>query len=164
MHREVGNAVWADFIEKELGVEEARKASLEARGVAAVTASGALATVLLGYVTLSSRSATGTFILPHAARPWFYWALFFFTAAVLFALATNIPVSLYWADPDELESYIQSHWNSVPSAQKDVIEHQIKRLKPLHRWNTIKGYALMVGMILQGIAIGLIAIGVAVAL
>jgi hypothetical protein len=62
------NAIWVDFVEEQLAVEEARKSSLESRGVAAITASGALATILLGFVTLTKKSGEGVLVVPGHAR------------------------------------------------------------------------------------------------
>jgi cell division protein FtsX len=74
---------------------------------------------------------------------------------------TNFPAWLYWVDPDELSTYIQENWDAAASSsQQDIVEHNIKRLKKLHHWNDLKGWALFVAMILQVGAIFLIAVTV----
>ncbi len=85
-----GLAVYAEFVQEQLTGEEARKASLEQRGLAVITSSGVLATLGFGALALAKRGdrvplpAAGTFLLVGGA-------VALLVAAAL-ALATNAPL------------------------------------------------------------------------
>lgn len=50
-----GFAVYADFVREQLSAEETRKSSLEQRGLAVITSSGALATLAFGALAFAKR-------------------------------------------------------------------------------------------------------------
>lgn len=155
------NAQWVEFVDHEVVVEEARKASIEARGVATVTAASAIATVLLALVTVTKKSGQSVLVVPGGARPWVEIALACFLGAAALGVLTNYPVTLYWVTPSKLSDYIDEQWEALPGVtQQKIIDHQIKRLTALHKWNTVKGYVLMVAMAAQVLAIVSIVIAV----
>ena len=49
-----GRSIYADFIKEQLDAQEARKVSLEQRGLAVITTSGALVTLLFGLTALGA--------------------------------------------------------------------------------------------------------------
>ena len=51
-----GRAVYGEYIKEQLNAQEARKNSLEQRGLAVITTSGALVTLLFGLTALTCRS------------------------------------------------------------------------------------------------------------
>jgi hypothetical protein len=157
---EVRNTTYADFLSQQVDVEEARKGSLEARGVTTITTSGALATVLLGIVTLT-KGSSGTIVLPEASRLWVELALAAFALATIFSIAMNFPVALYWTDAHAWSTELEEIWqDDEATSQKAVADHHLEQLKLLNKWNDLKGYALMVAMGCQGIAIVLVAVAV----
>jgi len=156
----VENPIYAAFISQQVAVEEARKASLEARGVATITASGALATVLLGIVTLT-KSKNGTFVLPEPSRPWLQYALIAFVVATVLAIATNFPAWLYWTKPKKFSMALDALWqHDAATSQREVADFEMKQLKRLHGWNDAKGYALMGAMLAEATAIFCVAFAV----
>jgi hypothetical protein len=155
------NDQWVAFVDHEVAVEEARKSSIEARGVAAVTASGAVATILLALITVTKKSGQSVLVVPGSARPWVVTALTFFLVSAVLGLLTNVPVNLHWVKRKEISAYIYAHWSaSLGATQQEVMDHQIKRLSKLNKWNTLKGYVLMGAMFSQVVAIAFIAIAV----
>jgi hypothetical protein len=159
-----GNPTYAAFLAEQVKTEETRKGSLEARGVTTITTSGALATVLLGIVTLT-KGKEGTISLPEPSRPWVVAALVAFVVATIFSIATNAPVSLSWTDPDEWSELIDEIWqDDEATSQRNVAGDHLDQLKALNRWNNWKGYALIVAMVSQAVAIILVAIAVQQAL
>lgn len=80
-----GTSDYGDFIKDELDVQDQRKASFEQRGLAVITTSGVLVTLLFALAALSTKRAT-TFVLPHAARTWLFVALVLFFLSALAAL------------------------------------------------------------------------------
>lgn len=155
------NPAWVEFVEKEVAVEEARKASIEARGLSALTSSGAVATVLLALVSLTKKGGRGTLVVPGSARPWVEAALTAFLMSAALALLTNVPVNLYWTKPRQLSDYIYGHWNDTAGAtQQLVLDHRIERLKRLNRWNARKGWTLILALTGHVVAILLIVVAV----
>ena len=49
-----GRAIYSDYIKEQLDAQEARKISLEQRGLAVITTSGVLVTLLFGLTALRS--------------------------------------------------------------------------------------------------------------
>src|SRR4051794_38201016 len=86
-----GFGVYGEFIKDELDVQDKRKASFEQRGLAVITTSGTLVTLLFALAALSTKEAD-TFSLPHGAKVWLLIALGFFFVSALFALLTNAPL------------------------------------------------------------------------
>jgi hypothetical protein len=86
---EEGFAVYAGFVREQLSAEEARKSSLELRGLAVITSSGALATLAFGALALAKQgdriplSGLSAYLVVIGAAA-------LLLAAVL-ALATNAP-------------------------------------------------------------------------
>jgi len=64
-----GSTIYSDYIAEQVTREDARKASLESRGIGVVTTAGALATLLLGFTTLTKK-ANHQLLLPHASQGW----------------------------------------------------------------------------------------------
>ena len=62
-----GTEAYAALIERELDAQEARKASLEQRGLAVITTAGALTSLLFGLAAFSTTGAHA-FVLPASAR------------------------------------------------------------------------------------------------
>lgn len=121
------NPVYAAFIAGQLARQDERKRSLESRGITVVTTSGALATLLLGFVSFTHTGQA--FVLPDNAHEPVKYALVFFTAAAVAAVLTNLP--LPYGEPSAaalknlLGSWDDTNRNSeiaVASAQTKVIE------------------------------------------
>ena len=88
-----GVSVLDAFIKDALTAQDQRKASFEQRGLAVITTSGALATLLLALAALSTTKQT-TLVLPGSAKPWLIAALILFFVSAVAALGTNVPQSL----------------------------------------------------------------------
>lgn len=153
--------IYSDYVAEQLAREDARKTSLEARGIAVVTTSGALATLLLGLAALSEgNQSNGTFVLPESSQGPLKWGLIFFVAAALGAILTNLTVWLQYADPSGLEKVLQDDSKTDSDAEWDVAENRLAILKSLQWWNGIKGWVLFLAMVSEVIAIGFIAAAV----
>jgi hypothetical protein len=158
--------LYADYIAEQINREDQRKTSLETRGVAVVTTSGALATLLLGLAALSKKNQTskGTFVLPDSSQGPLKWALILFTAAALGAVLTNFGVWLQWADPSGLRKVLDDDEKTPEDAEWDIAENRLAILKSLNSWNDKKGWALIAAMLCEVVAIGFIAVAVWMAL
>jgi len=148
-----GSRLYADYIAEQLAREDERKASLESRGVIVVTTSGTLATLLLGFATLTKRSH-GQFVLPHPSHEWVKWALVLFTSSAVAAIVTNAPFRYHAADVGGLRGLLKDSWNdNYEVAEKEVAENRLDVLGSAKRWNSIKGWMLFLAVICEVLAV-----------
>ena len=84
-----GGSVYESYIAEQVAREDLRKTSIESRGLAVITTSGALATLLLGFITLIGQDETGV-QLPASAHDWIRAALILFATAGGLALLTRL--------------------------------------------------------------------------
>jgi hypothetical protein len=154
-----GSGLYAEYLAELITREDERKASLESRGVAVVTTSGALATLQLALVAATKKA--GTFSLPTSAHGWVSRALVFFTVAAVFALLTSLPGWYQRATVDDMEGLLKTSWNATAAhAEKEIYENRIAVLRSLRFWNGCKGYALLVAVIAEFGAVLCIALAV----
>jgi hypothetical protein len=160
-----GFTIYGGFIGEQISLENEQKKSIESRGLAVVTTSGALATLLLGFATFAGRRSSGHLALPPATHGWIKWALIFFTIAALGAILTNIPVWLAMADEGSLQALVEESWEDDEiTAQKEIALVQVQILKNARKWNDRKGKVLFGAMLFEFFAVGCIARAVWLAL
>jgi hypothetical protein len=152
-----GGAVYGDLLKDELEAQEARKSSLEQRGLAVVTTSGALVTLLFALGALSTK-ASETFTLTGHAPTYLAIALIGFIAAAVAALGTNIPLRYEAVKADEIKNRLDDSEFvlSEDKATKDVALTRVKVLKSAKEKNGIKAMILLVAMGLEVIAVGFV--------
>jgi hypothetical protein len=151
---------YAQFVKEELDAQDARKASFEQRGVAVITTSGTLATLLLGLAALSTKSAS-TFVLPHDARPWITAALFVFFASALAAMVVNLPLTYQAVEVENVRGRLRlDPPNDHPAATKDIAFTRLDALEAAKKKNSFKGWALAAAIGLEAVAVGFVAIAV----
>lgn len=155
-----GYASYGVFIKDELDVQDKRKASFEQRGLAVITTSGTLVTLLFALAALSTKEAA-TFTLPGAAVTWLSVALVLFFVSALAALLSNAPF-VYQAVP---ASSIKERLRERPvrdaaAAAKDIAFSRLDALESAKRLNGIKGLALTAAMSFEALAVGCVAVAV----
>lgn len=161
-----GGEVYASFVERELEDQRASKASIEQRGIAVVTTSGILVTLLFGLAALVTESEN--FVVPEKSRPWLYLALLGFVVAAGAALITNLPRNLESArtyGPKSLDRLIRLRWDDSPRAAKRRIA--LTRLGLLHSYkkvNNFKGRVLIAAVIAEVVAVAAVAVAVTIVL
>ncbi len=157
-----GLAVLADYTKEQLEIEDKRKTSFEQRGLAVVTTSGALVTLLFGLAALSTK-AQQTFVLEAAAKPPLAAALGLFVVAALAALLTNLPLNYEWPDREKLLEALRA---DPPVAEqvalKKVAITRLDVLKAARSKNEFKGKALIVAIAIEVVAVGAVAVAVAI--
>jgi hypothetical protein len=157
-----GRTVYAEYIKDQLEAQEARKASLEQRGLAVITTSGALVTLLFGLTALTTKRAQ-TFDIPHLAASFLVVALVFFVLAAVSALVTNVPRSYQGVTVDSLRSAVKSRWDDTEEvASRKVALTQLDVLAAAKKVNTEKGYALITGMVLEIFAVALVGVAMGI--
>jgi hypothetical protein len=153
-------APYAQLAKDELAAQDARKASLEQRGVGVITTSGVLVTLLFGLAALSTK-ASDTFVLAAGARTWLLWALGLFLAAAVVAILTNLPIGYQAVDADAIRSRLKERpIRSRDAAEKDVALTRVRALEDAKTKNGFKAGALVVAMGLEVGAVGCVAAAV----
>lgn len=148
--------VYPEFVKELLEAEDKRRASIESRGVAVVTVSGTLVTLLLGIAALVTRAQA--YQLRGSARAILLWAVVAFAVAALSAIATAVPQPQRITDPAALLPDIRARWNtSVDAALKKVTTTRLEQLAETQRSNNVKATALLTAVIAQVVAVALLA-------
>jgi nitrate reductase NapE component len=157
---ERGRAIYADYVREQLAGQEARKTSLEQRGLSVVTTSGALVTLLFGLTTLAVEREA--FTLPGASRALLVVAIVFFVVAAVAAIVTNMPLSYEGVTPSALREAVKNRWeDSEATAAEMTSLTRIKVLESARRRNNIKAIALFAGMVSEIVAVALVGAAVA---
>jgi hypothetical protein len=153
---EGGRDIYADYIKEQLDAQEARKVSLEQRGLAVITTSGVLVTLLFGLTALSVRRDS-TFVVPDTAAALLIVALVFFVLAALCAIVTNLPRSYEGVTVDALRRAVKERWeDSEALASEMVALTRLKMLASAKKNNDGKGIALVIAMSLEILAVALV--------
>jgi hypothetical protein len=150
-----GRTLYAEYIKEQLDAQEVRKNSLEQRGLAVISTSGVLVTLLFGLTALSVKRAT-TFDLPGASAVFLVAALAFFVLAAAAALFTNLPRSYEGVTVDALRDAVKDRWeDSEMTASRKVARTRLNVLARAKEVNNQKGKALIAGMVFEVIAVTL---------
>ncbi len=149
-----------ELLKDELAAEDARKDSLEARGVAVVTTSGALVTLLFALSALSTEEQA-TYELSDFASVVLAIALVLFVGAAIVALLINRPMDYIGAKVDDIEKLLNAESPSgSEQARKDVAFARLTELRSARQINGRKADLLLRAMGLEVAAV--VAVGVAV--
>jgi hypothetical protein len=160
---EDGAAIYAAYVAAQVASQDERKHSFEQRGLAVITTSGVLVSLLFG-LTATLTSAAG-YELPHASRGWILGALVCFVAAGVAAILTNLPLKYSGVTVDALKKTIDESWqDSVAEAQREVALTQIKVIRRAKERNRLKGWALVVAISAEIAAVFCLAVAVSVIL
>ena len=155
-----GTAVYDEFLKAELASQETRKSSFEQRGLAVVTTTGALVTLLFGLAAIASRTGHGE---PFSTeeKVWLAIALVCFVLSAFAALATNFPVKYEGVTVREVVKRLtEAQPNNVEQAHRDVALTQAKILEAAKDKYRLKGRYLFVAMAFE--VLGVLAVGVAI--
>lgn len=151
-----GRAIYADYIKEQLEAQEARKVSLEQRGLAVITTSGVLVTLLFGLTALTVRRES-TFAIPDPAAALLIAALVFFVLAALCAIITNLPRPYEGVTVAALRQAVRERWaDSEALASEMVALTRLKMLASAKKNNDVKGRALAFAMGCEILAVALV--------
>lgn len=152
-----GVVAYGEFVKDELAAQDQRKASFEQRGIAVITTSGALATLLFALAALSTKQSQ-TFVLPAGARDWLVGALVLFVLAAIAAVITNVPVGYEAVDADEIKGRLKEDPpRNTEAAAKDIALTRVKALRSAKKKNGRKGKVLFAGMVAEVLAVACVA-------
>jgi hypothetical protein len=142
---EGGATVYAGYIAAQVARQEERKHSFEQRGLAVITTSGALVSLLFGLTAVLTGAAD--YHLPNASRGWIFAALVCFVAAAISALLTNLPLKYSGVTADALKEAIEKRWeDSRAAAEREVALTELKVLRRAKQRNRLKGLSLVVAI------------------
>lgn len=152
-----GSDVYADFVKSLLDAESSRKSSLEQRGVAVITTSGTLVTLLFGLIAVITSSKT--FVLPTRVHGWLVAAAILFVMAALAGILMNVP--LFYGQMIITEGELRASWGDTASdAEASVTGIRLKRLSQATKVNTVKAWILILGVLLELAAVIILTIGI----
>lgn len=156
-----GSGVYAAYIASQVASQEERKRSLEQRGLAVITTSGALVSLLFGLAAILTGAAD--YALPDASKPWIIGALAAFVLAGISAILTNVPLRYRGPTADALKGVIEDRWDDAPAtAEREVALTQVKVIRRAKRLNRLKGRALAIAISVE--ILGALSLAVAVAI
>ncbi len=158
-----GRAVYSDYIQAELEAQDARKASFEQRGLAVISTSGLLVSLLFALAALVT-SRTG-YVLPDGARRALYVALFLFVLAAVAALVVNAPLKYKYVKAAELRRAVTSLWDDTEAvAQSNVAHTRVDAYERLLARNQLKGRILIAAIGAEVAAVGIVAFAIGIIL
>jgi hypothetical protein len=154
-----GAIVYGEFLKDELAAQETRKASFEQRGLAVVTTSGALVTLLFGLAALSTTGKSQE--LPSDAKKWLAAALVVFVIAAVLALVTNFPFFYNGPKPAAIKARLnQKPIRGEDAARRDVALTRANMLKDVKKKNGLKGGLLFGAMTFEVVAVGFVGVAI----
>jgi hypothetical protein len=153
-----GIGTYGAFLKDEIAAQDQRKTSFEQRGLAVVTTSGTLVTLLFALAALSTKQQA-TFVLPDDAQTWLLRAVVFFFVAAVAALVTNVPLSYGAPTPESIKRLLKET-STEDEAEKEVALARVEMLKSAKTSNSFKGWVLVGAMALEVVALGCVAFAV----
>ena len=156
---EQGSAVYGPILSEMVKAQDVRKTSIEQRGIAVVTTSGTLVTLLFGLVSVLTKDSS--FHLPRPSRLWLSVSLPLFIASVVLALAVNVPFSYRDFLIAGLKKQLPSEWHGgKDEAEGRVAETRLEILEHNQRINNFKGWILAVAFLFEVLAVSAVALAV----
>jgi len=143
-----GSERYASFVEQELKAERARRETLDGRGQAVVTTSGALAALLaaVGALVIDSKG----FVLPEDAHIPLLVTLGFFVVATSFGILVTFNFKYEVADRETLAELMRAHLaDSDAVALSSVVGTNVTTIVTLRRRNNTKAWFLLVALLAQ---------------
>lgn len=152
-----GSEVYTDFVKSLLDAEDSRKSSLEQRGIALITASGTLVTLL--FVLTAVITSAKNFTFPAVARDWLTWAAVLFVVAAAAGIVVNMP--LFYGTIVVKQAKLRAVWeDNAADARRAVTGVRLKRLRAAQRANNIKAWLLVAGAVLELAAVAMLTVGI----
>jgi hypothetical protein len=148
-------SVYAEFAQELLSTEEARRTSLEQRGLAVITSSGVLATLGFGALVLAKREAA--IPMPGASPYLLIGSAVALLAAVALALLTNAPIRQRAINPISFAKSVRDHAaDDEMSAMIRVTATRIRLLDTARGANNLKAILCIVAMAAEVLGIALL--------
>jgi hypothetical protein len=164
--QDISGQAYTDLIGQQLTEERASKTSIEQRGMAVITSSGTLVTLLLAIAALVT--STKTFALGTVPKVTLGVSLVAFVVAAILGILINFPRSSYQeAKLDDVKKLVDdpAEWKaSFEVGSQDTAAASLDILRAMRTVNTDKAQSLQRAMIAEIVAIGLLAVTAILAL
>lgn len=163
MSEDRGSSVYAAFIAEQLSRQDARKASLEQRGISVITSSGTLVSLLFALVAVLTGAED--FELPEDAQPWLFAAAAAFVLAGIGGILTNVPGRYSSPEAASLDKVIEERWSDSPEdAEAEIAATQVEIFARAKAVNSFKGKILIAAVAAEVLAVLFLAIAIGVIL
>jgi hypothetical protein len=150
---------YSAYVAQLLAEQDARKASIEQRGLAVISTSGSLATLLFALVAVVTSG--DNFELPSQANGPIGAALVSFVLAGVLGLLTNLPLVYSNIDLSDPNKLFWDHWDKgVNDARQRVVATRLRVLKSAQKLNNLKGYSLIAALFVEVAGVAAVAIAV----
>ena len=143
-----GSTIYAEFISTLLAGEEVRKASFEAKGIAVVTTSGVLVSLMLGFVT-----TVGGRALPASANAPLLVGGILFVIAGAEGISINVPFLYKSVSPASLKARTELWDDAAAEAELMVASTQANLYASARRTNSVKALLLLVALSTEVVAL-----------
>jgi hypothetical protein len=155
-----GAAVYAAYVAAQVRGQEERKSSFEQRGLAVITTSGVLVSLLFGLAALLTGAAH--YHLPHASRVPILAALLCFVIAAIAAIVTNLPLPYRGVTVDALREKVDGQAEETAAdARREVALTELEVLERAKQQNKRKGEALALAIRAEIAAVYFLAVAIA---
>jgi hypothetical protein len=159
-----GGQVYAALVTSRMVEEDKRGSSLQARGLAVVTTSGTLVTLIFAVAQFVPGGRVPARI-PEASRWLLAIAVAAFVAAAVGGLVTNVPRLLARPRLEDIITNIESGWSGpVAAAEKTVAVARARQLQELESANDGAARAVLAGLAAEVLAVALAAAAAIVAI
>jgi uncharacterized membrane protein YcjF (UPF0283 family) len=157
--RKDGVAAYAAYVAAQVAAQEERKSSFEQRGLAVITTSGVLVSLLFGLTAVLTGAAG--YQLPEVSRIAILAALVFFVVAAMGGIVTNLPRSYRGVTAEALKKQIDERWDdSAAVAQREVALTELKVFGRAKEQNSWKGRSLIIAIVAEILAVLCLAVAV----
>jgi hypothetical protein len=154
-----GSSVYTAYVKEQIESQDARKSSIEQRGLAVISTSGTLVSLLFGLVAVLTGAED--YKLPGGAEPWIYAALVAFVLAAVTGILCNLPLFYRGVKAGKLGEALKAQWqDEAGKAEREVTVTNIDVLTQATRLNSIKGIILIVAISLEVLAVAFLAVAV----
>lgn len=161
MSDDFAGSAYSSLIKEQLEQERARKQSLEQRGLAVVTSSGTLVTLLFAVGALATE-AKGL-QLPQDSRVLMILALLFFAGAGILGILTNRPDIYLEVETEWLRKTLNPiawGYKDVPLGMRRSAEARVRSIESFRERNPKKVKLLVGAIACEVIAVAFVAVGV----
>jgi hypothetical protein len=156
--------IYAGLVTTRLTEEEGRGRSLQARGLAVVTTSGTLVTLIFAVAQFVLRGRVVAMV-PSASRWLLGIAAVTFVGAAIGGLLANIPHDMGRPSSSDIAEKLNSEWGKqAAAAEKTVALDRVRHLQKLEGVNDAAAWAVLAGLAAEVLAIALAAAAVVVAI
>jgi hypothetical protein len=141
--------VIAELIAKELDSEQSATGSIQARGLAVISSSGTLVTLLFGLSVLATKAEH--FKLPASIKPPLYVAAILLVLAAVAGIATNAPRSNELTALSRLSPLLEFPFWQYPaaSAVQEVARTRLRVAQAARKSNRLRARFLLGGILLE---------------